>query len=320
MKKIKRILTVSMGAVLGLVGSLTIGSVPGHAATTPSSCTAVFVSPHADDEVLSMGTAIRQHVVARGASKVCVVLFTTGGNTNTKPIYAPGSGIKLPGSASIYTNSALTTPAGMSRARDDEFRRSLRELGVLPKNIFIDNLPAVNASDWSFTGQMYKRPLDVNSFGTDGVPTNQENAYALMRAVFRNFPNADVKTQSDKDLSADHAALGRALRHYSSQVSSARFYVPPYQKGNTRVTVGKVVATSAEFEYVKRAAEQYGKLPAIGWTSVSAPFGGQALKVLRCGAYIGKPGTTVCNKGTAPLTGKDNTTLFEGGGLLWQHA
>lgn len=54
-----------------------------NGATTPvsvtaSSCRYVFLSPHQDDEVLSMGAAIRSRVERVGGNSVCVALFLTG--------------------------------------------------------------------------------------------------------------------------------------------------------------------------------------------------------------------------------------------------
>lgn len=76
--------------------------------------TILYVSPHADDESLSMGSSIRKHLEV--SHEVHVLLLTTG----------VSSGALGP--------SGLT-PEQFAASRDDEFMRALRRLGVRYPNI-----------------------------------------------------------------------------------------------------------------------------------------------------------------------------------------
>lgn len=44
----------------------------------------VFIAPHADDELLSMGAAIVQHVQVHGPDRVAVVLASTGESSGAR--------------------------------------------------------------------------------------------------------------------------------------------------------------------------------------------------------------------------------------------
>lgn len=76
----------------------------------------VFVVPHADDDALSMGCAIRNHLEARAADgtaahQVHTLLLTPGSGSAAQP----GTGL---------------SDGEFSAARDDEYLRACRSLGV----------------------------------------------------------------------------------------------------------------------------------------------------------------------------------------------
>lgn len=82
-----------------------------------SSNTVLFVTPHQDDETISMGIAVRDHLNA--GLDVHILLLTTGEN----------SGVRAELGMDIPTFVA---------ARDDELFRAARQLGVRTANIHID--------------------------------------------------------------------------------------------------------------------------------------------------------------------------------------
>lgn len=117
MKKIKSCILAAM-----VLGSALLGGagVDAKKPTKPKKPVAVFYIPHQDDELLSFGVAILNHV-ERGAD-VKLVLYTDG----------EGSGL---------VNKMGITKAEFGAARDKEFRLSTRFLRVKPSNITYLNLP-----------------------------------------------------------------------------------------------------------------------------------------------------------------------------------
>lgn len=78
--------------------------------------TVLFVTPHQDDESLSMGAAIRAHLEA--GHDVHVLLLTTGQNSAAR------------------SKTSLDVPQFIE-ARDDEMKRACRRLGVRFANIHV---------------------------------------------------------------------------------------------------------------------------------------------------------------------------------------
>lgn len=97
---------------------------------------AVFFIPHQDDEILSMGPYILQHVLA--ARDVQVVLCSDGQNSGARATIESQKGIELSVSA-------------FSKARDREFVDALSRLGVPKENIHFENV-----EDGAFTRPVIK--------------------------------------------------------------------------------------------------------------------------------------------------------------------
>ena len=268
MKKIKRILTVSMGTALGLVGSLAIGSVPGHAATTPSSCQYVFLVSHADDELLTMGAGIRQHVnAAGGGANVCAVMMTTGTASKVQDAMKVAS-YNPDGKAYNLTDAQFTA------ARDKETWNALVHMGVSASNIYLKGYGSPN------TG--VNRIVDYN----DGSSTQASAIDGWMKATINYFGTPrHYKTMTDRSSdTGDHREMGRTLRRlsttpgYSTKISSARFYVEPYRRSSVTVPVGNVVPTAADKVQLQKANNSFRiwspttGFYKIGYRSVTALF------------------------------------------------
>lgn len=97
-------ITTALIAVAGVMSACNASAVT---LTSP----AFFFSPHQDDEVLFMGAAIRQHVLA--GRKVYVVLLTDGGSSR-------------------YCIPQYGTRAACTAARDKEFINGVTSMGAEP--------------------------------------------------------------------------------------------------------------------------------------------------------------------------------------------
>lgn len=214
----KTIATLSVAALSALGAVLPASQA--HAATTPSSCRYVFLISHNDDELLTMGAGIRQHVNTQGGSKVCAVMMTTGVTSGVQdalknPSYNPdGKGYTL-------TDARFTT------ARDRESWNALLHMGVPAANIYLNGYTTAN------TG--VARIVDINN-GSAAQDTAVSN---WMGATINYFGARHYKTMTDKSTdTGDHRAMGRALRARvnDSRVLSARFYSEPYRTSSVALT------------------------------------------------------------------------------------
>ena len=132
---------------------------------------AVFFIPHQDDEILTQGAYIQQHVAA--GRDVKVVLLTDGQSSGARGLLETQKGITLSYSA-------------FSKARDREFLDCLGRLGIAPNSVFFENYEDSNV-------------------------LNRTIAKNVMRKYIAMFPNGSYKTMSWMDAHSDHFALGRAL-------------------------------------------------------------------------------------------------------------
>lgn len=153
----------------------------------------LFVGTHADDESLSMGAGIRKHIEV--GHEVHVLLLTAG----------LGSG------AQVKTG---LSDADFTAARDDEFRRACRALGVRAERIHITPTRSLDAS-----------PLTV------------EQAKAGISWFLAGHPGAWVKSYSNRLLPGanpprhvDHIASGQAAVEMLADglFPNLRLYVEPW--------------------------------------------------------------------------------------------
>lgn len=216
----------------------------------------LFFSPHQDDETLSMGNAIIEHVEK---SDTHVILCTDGSKSIIRKVLDDG------GTCSYHIKDIhkYSLPEDeFSKHRDEEFKDSCKEMGVKESNIHIEENRAHD-------GELSK-----------------EKAKEIILKYLDEYPNAKVKTVTPYKASGiheDHRALGEAaLELYEEgKIKDLRFYVEPYdyndfKKINLNVDVWKVLNSqenkllSAMNAYKKWNPEngQY----AIGYHSVKSHF------------------------------------------------
>lgn len=190
--------------------------------------TILYVSPHADDESLSMGSSIRNHL--EDGHDIHVLLLTTG----------VSSGALGPSGLTVEEFAA---------ARDDEYMRALRRLGVRYPNIHF-------ASD---------RP--ANDELTVEVAQAQIEAWLAARD-----PGVWLKTYSFRPANGrhqHHVDTGVAAHNLLAEgaVANLRCYVEPWLLGafktaNPGVNVGVESATGSAV--VKAAVGEYKAHDGVG--------------------------------------------------------
>ena len=188
----------------------------------------LFVAPHQDDETLAMGASIRKHIES-GAHEVHVLLVTDGGNSGAQPV------------------TGLNRPQ-FTRARDDEFRRACRALGVLPDRIHISRHSAESGA------------LTVQQ-AEDGI-----------RAFLDEHPDTWLKAYSHRAAAGrhvDHVTTGQAAVNLLTAGAAAnlRLYVEPWAR-TAFVAAHPGVAVSAERpadpDRVRAALDEYSDVDHVG--------------------------------------------------------
>lgn len=282
MKKLTTaILAASTVATAGILAMPTQGA---QAAPVAPQCKSVWLIPHQDDEVLTFGGAIRNHVNAQGASTVCVALATTGASSGVRTNLTKGIGYEVlqNGVKKRVTHTGLANEYQFATARDRELVAALTALGVPKANIFISN---TNVGTPALPG--YTRPsdsLNKNTYTSVGrIPSNHYIRTFVDKAVAAFGTGVNYKTFSSKSGSGDHQALGLVLAAKSGLNSAShRYYVEPYRLSSVS---GYSTEKPADPAVVKAAGRQYGYYNpaqyryAIGTASVPSTFGGEFLAI-----------------------------------------
>ena len=231
----------ALGAALTAVALASGGilqATPAQAASVNPACQFIFLVPHQDDELLTMGAGIREHVRVHGGAAVCVVFMTTGTHSGVQdamknPAYNPD------GKAYNLTDAQFTA------ARDKESWNALVWMGVPKGNIYMNGFGSPN------TG--VPRIFDQN----DG--SNQAQVDSWMTATMGYFRTPrHYKTMSDKTTdTGDHHAMGTALRKKvgDSRVLSARWYAEPYRAAS--VTTYNVPVPPADLPLMQKANNSF---------------------------------------------------------------
>ena len=247
------------------LSAVAVGGGSGPAQALPAAAaprTHVYLVPHQDDEVLSMAATIRHSVRDVGATNVHVVLMTTGQSASARGALARG--VHPRRDTKTVVRRSLT-PAQFAAARDAEFLAAVGRLGVPARNIHL-SLPK------------WKRVADGS--------VSARSATAFVNAALDRFGrNAAYNTMSDVDPSHDHRTLGRAMRAVAAQRKPARttYHFPQYHLPAPRSLVRIAPRDNADRAAIRAAARQYGVVKpsanrwGIGWVSVAAAFGGEAL-------------------------------------------
>lgn len=173
----------------------------------------LFFIPHQDDEALTFGAAIRNHLDV--GDECHVILYTDGATSGVRKVLAGQEKCRLHKAihAPLQEAGVSVDEADFIAWRDDEFRRSCLALGVPEAHIH--------------------RPRRLLRDGT----TTVEQCEAVIGEFLAQFPGARVKTFTDLGGNhPDHANMGRAARNLLMQgtISDLRLYVEPYNLSNAR--------------------------------------------------------------------------------------
>ncbi|MGO0882142.1 PIG-L family deacetylase [Clostridioides difficile] len=216
----------------------------------------LFFTPHQDDETLSMGSAIIEHVENTDTH---VILCTDGSKSIIRKVLDDG------GSCSYHIKDVhkYSLPEStFSKERDEEFKDSCEAMGVKESNIHIEDNRAHD-------GEL-----------------NKEKAREIILKYLKEYPDAKVKTVTPFKASGiheDHRALGEAaLELYKEgKIKDLRFYVEPYdyndfKKVNPNVEVWEVLPSQEEkllsaMNAYKKWNPESGHY-AIGYHSVKSHF------------------------------------------------
>lgn len=212
--------------------------------------TVLYVAPHQDDETLSMGSSIRKHLETANAGgtpvhDVHVLLLTAGSGSGAQP----ATGLD---------------DVAFSRARDDEFVRACRALGVPFGNLHYATNRAV--------GDLALTVAEARAAVTD---------------FLGEYPGAWIKSYTHRPCEGrhqDHLNAGQAVADMIADgevaASTVRFYVEPWLITQWRavnsVPVGTERATAVS--RVQHAFDEYGdedppgRKYGIGYLSIVAKF------------------------------------------------
>lgn len=226
---------------------------------------AIFYTPHADDETLSMGLDIANHVEA--GREVIIVLMTKGASKGMLDIlngvvHDNVAGYRHDPVREAYKHGVLTSlTAGQSRI-----------------NEFIG---AAGAYRLLTTGSQ-KVTVDVQNYDDGALTVDQ--AKTVMSRYDAMYPRASHKTMTYTDPHRDHKACGEALKSLRDEgaLTDARWYVQNENRGVTAaagVTFWTVSPQSNRSdEAVRHAARVYASWNPVvgsygfGYRSVSASF------------------------------------------------
>ena len=217
--------------------------------------TILFIGAHQDDETLSMGAAVINHVKA--GHRVCVGCVTDGRSSGIRGSQGTPSDInafiKARNAEMIYAiqNMGASFIEG-STARLQDGTLSTRETASFPGDDGND-LRTVNPAVLARVRDLL-RQASINT----GVPVSQ----------------IKVKTHSHHDVHPDHRAVCQAvlyLLNVTKEISDVRLYVSPGQWDSNLVYKGKTYKTAAELgasqesnatykDNIKTAASGYVKV------------------------------------------------------------
>lgn len=191
MKTVQKLI---FAGVILMMALFTLGVIAAQPSAASSQDPAIFLTPHQDDETLTMGAAIREHVLE--GRRVVVVLLTDGGESGVcrdkYEHYTEDDG------------TVVNTPEGRAACvaeRDREFVAAVTKMGA--------------------------EPLIPDDRMKDGTLTGAYTAEVILRLV-EQYPDASFKTMSEYDsIHSDHRAAGRGLyaAYLWGYTNDARWYL-----------------------------------------------------------------------------------------------
>ncbi|NMO97549.1 PIG-L family deacetylase [Paenibacillus lemnae] len=178
----------------------------------------LFFIPHQDDEALTFGAGIRNHLDA--GDECHVILYTNGA--------ASGVRRQLNGEEKSALFKQWLSPAAegyselsedaFSACRNDEFMRSCRALGL--------------PDEW----------IHISSYLMHDGTTTVEGCKQVIKEYLERYPGARVKTFTYIGGNhRDHANMGKAGQSMYEQgnITDLRFYVEPYNLRNATKEKGR---------------------------------------------------------------------------------
>lgn len=188
--------------------------------------TIVYVTPHQDDETLSMGASIRKHLES-GLHDVHVLLLTAGSGSGAQAVVG-------------------LSDADFSAARDDELLRACRALGVRRGNVHFASNRVVGKTTLS----VCEAQSAIAAFVADH-PGAWVKTYSNRPASGRH---------------ADHVNAGQAAVNLLAAgvlaPNTVRLYVEPwalqaFRSAHPSVAVGTEAASGSTATRVRRALDEY---------------------------------------------------------------
>ncbi len=229
-------------------------------ARSGSRSTALYLVPHQDDELLSMGVDICRSM-ASGDAEVHVILFTDGSKSNMRRRICDGKNCPFHEGIHQY---ALEIPEFV-QARDREFLASCQALGVPAANIHFLPRRAIDGA------------LDQNE---------AENAIVnMLKAYSGNVTLCTIAPFGGAGQHQDHRILGQAaVNLYQKRVvSNLKLFIEPYCMASSReafpdLKIHELTADETALASLKQAADAYSLWKpeegryAIGYHSVHQSF------------------------------------------------
>jgi LmbE family N-acetylglucosaminyl deacetylase len=204
--------------------------------------TSIFYSPHADDEILSLGPSILSQI--EKGHEVAVVLLSHG--------EASQSFVETNKTLNEKGMAALTR-SEFGDSRVNEFENSVEAMGVHSSHVHVYDLP---------DGQFDK-----------------EDIKEVMKEMNELYPNARHHALSYRDPHHDHAVSGEALKELENEgvVDSALYYLPVQEFKNMDYDGVYTVPLERTAQY-KNSVNSYNiwepqrDFYRIGYTSVKSYF------------------------------------------------
>lgn len=232
--------------------------------------TVLYFVPHQDDEVLSMGVSIAQHVSS--GEDVKVICCTDGSGSFVRTLLNDGgSCTKNINKTADNHNVDLSSGSsgGFVSARDREFKNACMKLGVKSSNIIIaDQRMKDGYAKEHYSGAVKQLEDIISRYITSSAKVKCITPYG-----------GDIQH-------LDHRALGDAVKIACEEVgvTDLRFYVEPsilsHYNGPNKYWKEQEEKNSDNGKKVIEAAKEYGNwrpgspeyLYAIGWHSVYETF------------------------------------------------
>lgn len=227
---------------------------------------AIYYVPHSDDEILTYGPSIKNHLNA--GREVITVLYTNGVGSSAQN--------QLNGIGNSTYWGATHNPAkegysplsnnDFGDARIREYINSCHALGVKSENILVDRLTVTNdVNEMKALILKYHNLYPPTGTGSTG---HKVMSWKDQMGTGSNTPN-------------EHSVSGYALKQLYDEgyIIDARFYVSRYNiMGNTITGSNELLANSAHLVDLKHSAKCYDAwapnvgMFAIGYHSVKNQF------------------------------------------------